>query len=222
MKRNGRKPRRGKPRNVYDLLARIGQVGQPGEVTDRVVEAALDAGVDVDSLVSRHTPGPPPRCGSREWYRGRRTILGAVVAHLAGSGRLDCIAAGPPPSADWACSPIPGIEPAVADAITRRADRNPGGRFRSVQRATPLDLIREWIAGIGVEVAPERLVELAERLRGLAWVDHDGHLHGQTLLDAIRAEQDAGVRDERYAGAAADFDAAVAALERLFVRLALR
>ena len=209
MKRNGGKPRRGKPRNVFDLLARIGQVGPSDVVCDRVIQSALDAGVDVDALVSRHMPGPPPRCGSREWHRGRRTILGAVVAHLADSGRLDCIAAGPQPSAGAGRSPIPGMEPAVVDAITRRADRNPGGRFRSVRRATPLEVIREWIGGIGVKVAPERLVELADRLRGLAWVDHDGHLHGQTLIDAIRAEQDAGVGDERYADAAADFDGAV-------------
>lgn len=217
-----RKARRGRTKSVYDLLRRIGQVGPRHEVCDRVIEAAFDAGVDVDSLVSRHLPGPPPRCGSREWHRGRRTILGAVVAYLAASGRLDCIAANPEAVSHQPRSPILGIAPAVADAIVRRADRNPGGRFRSVERATPLELIREWIGGIGVEVAPERLVELADRLRGLAWVDHDGHIHGQTLIEAIRAEQDAGIRDERYAGAAADFDAAVAALERLFVRLALR
>ena len=145
-----------------------------------------------------------------------------LLQHRRVFWRLDCIAAGPQPSANDSRSVIQGIEPAVADAITRRADRNPGGRFQSVQRATPLEVIREWIGKIGVKVAPERLVELADRLRGLGWVDHDGHLHGQTLTDAIRAEQDAGVGDERYADAAADFDEAVAALERLFVRLALR
>ena len=207
---------------MYDLLSRIGQVGSPEDVCDRVIEAAFDAGVDVDALVARHMPGPPARCGSREWFRGRRTILGAVVAHLAGSGRLDCIAAGPQPSANDSRSVIQWIEPAVVDAITRRADRNPGGRFRSVERTTPLELIREWMGGIGVELAPERLVELADRLRGVAYCDSDGHICGQSLIESIRSEQEAGSDDERYADAAADFDAAVAALETLFVRLALR
>ncbi len=210
--------------NVFRTLARLGHRGPNYKTCQAVFEQAASAGMDLASLFTRlgaTRDWPPP--GTREWTRLRAVALRAILTSLAREGRLDCISTSPDEVREMGGeSLVPGIGVQVARSMFRRVDRNgPGSKFRCVKRDTPLKVILRWASSACPDLGRKTLMELADELRTVQYVDEDGHIRGADLLNLLMQERDAACDHPDEMIAVADFDDAIDSLRRVFKRLSI-